>query len=90
MKLLHTDREPANSNPNDIQVTPEDFMKKMTEQQPAQKPLDLSPATTEQPQQPAKANSKAWVWVLVIVVVIALIIAIRYYVQQKQQQENNG
>lgn len=84
-KLLHTDKEPANSVKTDVNVDAKEFLDKASKQPP----VNVGPDNDEKPSQKDSKNN-AWVWILVIVIVVAIIITIVSYVKAKKELENNG
>ena len=84
-KILHTDKEPANSVPTDVNVDAKTFLDKASKQPP----VNVGP--NDDSNTPAKeTKNNAWVWVLVAVIVIAIVITIVSYVKAKKELENNG
>ena len=79
MKTLHTDREPANSNPNDIKLDPVAFLEAIK-----QPPVDLNPAP-ETPTVTEPKKSKLWLWLLVVVIIAVLIFVIKNYFDKKKE-----
>lgn len=98
MKILHTDKEPANTVTTDKQVSPEEFLSNMKTQKkdaiketiPAAEIVDLNTgkkfSVSNEHEKPS-GKSSVWIWVIIGIIAAAIILMVGAYMKNKRQSE---